>query len=695
MSENLNDLRTTHNLEVQITQLSKLNDFLTAICQNLEMDAFLGDLAGGIAAAAGCKRVAAFVPMAESGGLRCVASFPSELKQEIPALRELSVSIFQADDPVVSALYQSPVSWIQTADHESSRIAAALFARLGETSGAALPLVQNNQIQAVLFADQFLPDAGNQDSLTETLRNLMQKTAIHFRNVQVHSNTVAELAVKVQEQYILHQIDIELSDTIDLSHIFDMTLDWALRFTNAQAASLSLYDQESDTLRFMVEYGYEIDRERLETLRREYNGGITYRVARSGHVEIVPDVSMDKDFIRVHNSTQSQMSVPVMREDRVVAVMSLESKRLNGFADHHQDFVEKLASRAAVAIDNARLYEETELERQKLSYILSSTADVVIVVALDNRIMLINHAALAMLRLYPQDNYVGRSAYNIFENTPLVTVFQRAVKLGENLIEEMKLPDERTFYVNMTRHEGIGWIIVMHDITPFKEMDQLKSELIATVSHDLKQPLSVMHGYTELLTMQQFPTQQAGYFIGMIQRSITNMRQLIDDLLDLAKIESGITLNLEAINLSDILTECVEGIRPAANEKKITMLLQTAPNVTEIQADRRRLAQILNNLIGNAVKYTQPEGEVQVIAEARGSAVRISIQDNGMGISPEDQAHIFERFYRVRRPETDSIEGTGLGLAIVKSLVEAHNGQIGIKSHLGEGTTFFVTLPMQ
>jgi signal transduction histidine kinase len=127
--------------------------------------------------------------------------------------------------------------------------------------------------------------------------------------------------------------------------------------------------------------------------------------------------------------------------------------------------------------------------------------------------------------------------------------------------------------------------------------------------------------------------------------------------------------------------------------KEMEVIIEIPADAPPLLADRPRLQQILLNLIGNAVKYTQPEGKVRVVVEPREKALRILIQDNGMGISPEDQAHIFDRFYRVRRPETDSIDGTGLGLAIVKSLVEAHNGQIGLESRLGEGTTFFLTLP--
>jgi len=224
--------------------------------------------------------------------------------------------------------------------------------------------------------------------------------------------------------------------------------------------------------------------------------------------------------------------------------------------------------------------------------------------------------------------------------------------------------------------------------------DKLKGELIATVSHDLKQPLSVMNGYIELMIMQQSVTQQGLNSVHMIRKAMQNMRQLIDDLLDLAKIESGIKLNLEAVQLEQIIQDCVEQVKPAAQNKAITVINTIPEKLPSIMADRSRMRQILINLIGNGVKYTGAEGWVKIGAEIKGNSLRLAIQDNGMGISPEDQIHVFERFYRVRRPETDNIEGTGLGLAIVKSLVEAHGGQISVESKLGEGTTFYLILPI-
>jgi two-component system phosphate regulon sensor histidine kinase PhoR len=557
-----------------------------------------------------------------------------------------------------------------------------------------VPLMDDDKVIGILMMAAGHGSEGFTDEQREILRALAGSAAISLRNARQYSETVKELAAKNVELGILNQIDRELTDTIKLNHVFDMTLDWAIRYTNAQAATLALYNQEKDELQFVYDIGYPISPEQLAMIRSTSSGGIALRVARSGYAETVPDVMADNDYLLISNNIRSHMSVPVMREDRVIAVISVESRKLNAFTDDHQAFVQKLAVRAGVAIDNARLFADSVREREKLSRVLSSTADVVIVVGDDDEVILLNPSAIAALRLYPDQNYVGRDFTQVCEDTDLLPVYQRAKRSGQGLVQEVSMPNKRPYHANLSRLEKVGWIIVMHDITPVKEIDQLKSELIATVSHDLKQPLSVMNGYIELLQMQQRLDEVGMHYTQIVLRSIENMRHLIDDLLDFARIESGLQIQVQPVVLGELVRRCVESIAPIANSKAMELKSEIAPTLPPVAGDPQRLSQVFNNLVSNAVKYTPPEGKVRVWAEQRDGTIRIAVQDNGLGISPEDQARIFDRFYRVRRAETENIEGTGLGLAIVKKLVEAHKGDIGLESHLGEGSTFYVTLPI-
>lgn len=685
-------------LKAQIETLTAINTIALKLGTTLEFDGFLEELVGCIVQFVGCKRALILVPDDQDMNLLYgFGNFRLSSVVRQSDLENIRLMIYQPDADSIIHQWLAGKNVLVKPENISGHQSLQWLSQVIESNSfMTSPLRADQRFIGVVIIDN-QPDSSpvppEQQAMLETIT---QSTSMALQNARLHRKTVLELADNMREMYILRQIDRELNDTIDLSHVFEMTSDWALRFSNAQSASLALYKEETDELRFLVEYGYDVSSEKLASIREEYGAGITHRVARSGYAEIVPDVSMDKDFVRLNGSTRSIMAVPVLREDRVIAVITLESKKLNGFTDNHLDFAEKLATRAGVAMDNARLYEESQREREKLSHILNNTADVVIVINTDDRVMLINQSAMAAMRLYTNESYIGWTVADAFEHTPLPDVFKRAKMRGEdNFIQpEVPMPNERIFYASLRRFESIGWIIVMHDITPFKEMDKLKSELISTVSHDLKQPLSVMNGYIELMMMQQAVAPQGLNSVNMIRRAVANMRQLIDDILDLAKIESGIKLNLTPVSIQDIISECVDQVKPNAQTKSMTLQNQVGDTIPDVIGDKARLRQILVNLIGNAVKYTPPEGVVKISAEQRGRTVRIAIQDNGLGISPEDQMHIFERFYRVRRPETDSIEGTGLGLAIVKSLVDAHNGQIGLESRLGEGSTFYVILPL-
>ena len=676
-------------------QAALFQEMILSVGTVLDLDTLLGQLAARVVESLPCDRCLVLTLDDENLALRfgALRTMP-QVSAETTQFENFDFALYSAEaHAVIDAWMAGQAQHLTPETVTTHRALNWLMSALQTQQMYSVPLTGTNQLIGVLLVDNPHSTQPLTPELESRLKTLASAGAVTMQNARIYSKTVHQAETHLRELTILRQIDRELNDTIEPQHVFQMTLDWALRFTNAHAASVALYDQDTDELRVMVTYGYDIEQEQLAILRME-QGGIAHRVARSAHAEVIPDTMMDKDFIQGTSLTRSQMSVPVMREDRVIAVITVESKKLNGFADEQLDFVEKLATRAGVAIDNARLFDETAREREKLSHILNNIADVVIVFGLDERLILINPAAVSALRIYPHEVYQGQKFQDVVMNTAVIDAYMRARTSGDPIVEEVQMNNDRTFHMNLIRQENVGWIIVMHDITPFKEMDQLKSELIATVSHDLKQPLAVMNGYIELLLMhRQFDTTGIN-FLDMVRRSIQNMRQLIDDLLDLAKIETGIHLNLQSLELKDLVEECRDALQPSVLNKALELAIDIPPDLPPLLADRARLHQILMNLIGNAVKYTQPEGWVRVMAESRDKIIRIAIQDNGMGISPEDQAHIFERFYRVRRPETDSIDGTGLGLAIVKSLVEAHKGKISLESRLGEGTTFFLTLPV-
>ncbi len=556
-----------------------------------------------------------------------------------------------------------------------------------------VPLKSGENLLAVIaFYNE--PDAALPDIIQHKLR-VLQPTLSLALEMLFQQLTIKRKVQEIQlESEIFSRIDAELNDTIEINYVFTMMKDWALRFTNADAAALALYESDSETLRVMSQYAFRDDVVKTGEELPPEQAGIMQRVARSGNSEIVPNVTADNDYYALAEAMHTQMTVPIKREEKVVGVLTLLSTKINGFTDEHLEFAKRLSSRAGVAVDNARLFAETKREREKLSNILRNIAENVIVVGLDHRIELINSSAVLAFQLAPDGDYIGKNFTQIFSNPQLQLAYQDAVEGDDTVSVELKLPNERDYYTSIEYHAGIGRIIVMQDITYFKETDRLKTELIGTVSHDLKQPLSVMRGYLDLLKMVNKFDEKSLKYTDNLNFAFNTMQQLIDDLLDIARIEAGLSLDLEDVSIKDVLTRSIRNNQQQAESKDIQMTINLPDTLPVISGDPKRLEQIFNNLISNAVKYTPPDGEVEIYAEVKQSVLRIFVKDTGMGIGAEDQAKIFERFYRVRRPETDSIEGTGLGLAIVKSLVEAHEGKVDIKSVIGTGSTFRVTLPL-
>jgi two-component system NtrC family sensor kinase len=233
----------------------------------------------------------------------------------------------------------------------------------------------------------------------------------------------------------------------------------------------------------------------------------------------------------------------------------------------------------------------------------------------------------------------------------------------------------------------------MQDITHLKELDRIKSDFVSTVSHDLRSPLTAILGYVELIDRAGPVTEQQREFIRRVQFSVNNITALINDLLDLGRIEAGFDSRKEIVPLGAIINYAIEGLRSRLAEKDQSLMTEIAPKLPTVLGNPVRLRQLMGNLIGNAIKYTPAHGKIAVRGHAEEDQIIIQVMDNGPGIPATDQPYIFDKFYRASNVPMDT-PGTGLGLAIVKSIVDNHQGRIWVDSAVGQGTTFTVVLPV-
>ncbi|MBZ0283595.1 MAG: HAMP domain-containing histidine kinase [Anaerolineae bacterium] len=222
-----------------------------------------------------------------------------------------------------------------------------------------------------------------------------------------------------------------------------------------------------------------------------------------------------------------------------------------------------------------------------------------------------------------------------------------------------------------------------------------KAEWLNTVAHDLKTPINSVRGCIELIQQMGPLNDKQQHYADRAMAGLQRMEHLVARLLDISWIDAGMQLDLNDINLYTLIHEVVDLLRETAERRSITIHVNVDDRVGTVRADNRRLMQVLDNLLSNAIKYNNDNGVVTITVVRDSDSVKVTVQDTGMGISPEDQPHVFERFFRARQSVAMRIEGSGLGLAITKGIIQKHRGRIWMQSSPGEGSVFFFTLPVQ
>lgn len=343
-------------------------------------------------------------------------------------------------------------------------------------------------------------------------------------------------------------------------------------------------------------------------------------------------------------------------------------------------------------------FEAIERERGRLKAILDSTTDAILVTDSQGRLILANPAAEHAFGIKAAE-VVTRPLRQAIANESLAQLFTRPAGDQKAVVEEIPLPDGRTLYASaatITDGDGrtIGRVAVMRDITALKELDAMKDEFVATVSHDLRSPLTFMRGYVTMIPTAGELNEKQQEFVARILRGIDQMSELIDDLLSIGRIEAGVGIEMAPCEVGHLVRMVVAELSGRAEAKNLKLQLELPPDLPPIIGDETLIKRAVANLVDNAIKYT-PEGSVTVRVREKDSYLVVSVSDTGIGIAPADQIRLFEKFYRVKRRDTIRIKGTGLGLAIVKSIAEKHNGKTWVESKLGEGSTFHLALPKE
>lgn len=586
--------RMQERLEARAQQLNTLNEIGKLLASSLDVNEVL-DLV---------VRNAVKLLHAEAGSLLLLDEHSGDLifqvscgplgnelvGRKVPAGKGIVGVAFAENRPIIIQDAQKDQRWYAGVDQSADFITRSIL---------AIPLNARGNPIGVLEVINTTDGRAFTEEDADLLLAFGAQAAIAIENARLFTMTDQALQARVQELTTLQHIDRMLNATLDYAEVMNLTLEWATRITNAPVGLIAAVQEAEDGtrgLRLLAYHGYSPDI--IEAYREQklwpLDQGLVGAAVRTGQMILSTDVTADTRYKAIAPGMQAQLTIPIQRENRVIGVIALEAPQSHTFSPQAVEFVRRLADHAAIAIDNARLFQQV----------------------------------------------------------------QRA--------------------------------------------NQAKTEFVSFVSHELKQPMTSMKGYTDLLSkgLAGPLSEQQQQFINIIRANIQHMDRLVQDLLDISRIESGrLQLNLQSLKPEALVQEALQSFEQMLQERQQTLTVTAQPDLPNIRGDHGRLRQVLINLLSNAIKYTPEGGQIQVRTdrcEMNGKTyICWQVQDSGIGMTPEEQEKLFTKYFRSSHPLVRSVRGTGLGLAITRSIVELHGGHITVTSETEKGSTFTVFLPAE
>jgi PAS domain S-box-containing protein len=755
-------------------QLANLSAISQAFRSNQPLETVLDDVAHAIQEAVGFDVVVVNLVEGEPPVQRRVAAagVPITVFEQMKATRPpwLGVEMAMRDEFRISQSYYFPaergvaIAGIDT--YETSKIPPGprepgywhpedmLLLPLRSSDGQPLGMISVDDPR-----DRRIPNR----STIETLEVFANQAAVAIENNRLY----ADMERRVQERTedlrqalgqltderdrveTLFRITSELSASLDLDRVLNRTLTLLTSVIGASLGSILLVDQQTDMLIQRASLGRPRTSERADlppggeptSFRR--NEGLAGWVIQNRQSIIVPELLADERWIKKPGQRadyHSVLAVPLMTTDDVLGALLLFHPQPDYFIEDQLRLVEAAARQVAVSINNAELYrlirEQAERlgsmlrvqqeDASKSQAILEAVADGVMVVNAQGRVVLLNAAAERILGTR-RDEIVGRPTDDLLGlygpagitwATQLRRWLMSASARSEVPTLEQHLEIEgRHVAVHVApvslSDEYLGTVSIFRDMTKEVEADRAKTDFVSTVSHELRTPMTSIKGYADLMLLGAAGAMNENQkrFLSIIKANADRLSVLVNDLLDISRIEGGrVELDIKPQQLKELIDTVANSLRGKIEEKSLKLVVNLPPTLPQVMADRDRAIQVLTNLVSNAYQYTRPGGRITVTAtlaephapgtsqgyaSPRGeSAVQVNVTDTGIGIAPENQAKVFDRFFRADDPDVQEFSGTGLGLAIVKNLVEMHHGHIWLESELGRGTTFSFTLPV-
>jgi PAS domain S-box-containing protein len=669
----------------------------------LDLDSLTRMILDELAATIHIERAALFLRLEETGRFRLAAQrglgqhVTMQLREDHPLILWLSEHRSILARSHADTLPQYRALWIQERE-DLDQMEADLFVPL---------LVRDELIGILVLGPKRLEIPYTQDERL-TLTTLANQTAVAVQNAWLFSLEQR----KAEESSALLEIAQAVSSTLELTRLLEIIARRTAQVCGVDRCSILLLDDEvgrliplmsqfahgrSDTelWRTFKEHTYVEDVERIPLIRQ---------VLTKQKPVIIDERSMSMlSAVWIEPfGIKSLLAVPLISKDEVIGLMALdhiaEGQR---FSEEQLNLATTIATQATIAIENARLYEETIEEKERTETIVEQAFSGIMVIDPAQQVVTVNPEVETMTG-YTSHELLGSQLQELFgpelwgEGSLLSEVMasgERTTPTEATIVGKDRLCDV-LLGVTPIRE---GYLLNFADVTRLKEVDRLKSSIVANVSHELRAPLASIKAYTELLLdkLEGDDKLVRHRFLTIIDQEADWLTELINGLLDLSRLEAErYAARMNHLSVTEVIEGVITLLEVQISKQRVDVCVDLAPDLPLVVGDKELMTIVVKNLISNAVKFSAEGGRVDVGARVNENALVLEVRDQGMGIPKEDLPLLFTKFYRSEIVREAGIRGTGLGLVLAKEAVEMHEGSIDVESELGVGTRFLVTLPL-
>jgi PAS domain S-box-containing protein len=508
-----------------------------------------------------------------------------------------------------------------------------------------------------------------------------------------------------QREYLL-QISRAMTAHLELGALLRLILEASVEILDGQAGLIALREEEGA---FAVRASYGLPSQLLHLFGPLMPDSDSSDPATWAVAEIERKLSVVANAVGL--SLRQVVGLPLSMADDLVGAIYVFRVHGNRFSTNDRQILQSFAEQAAIAVNNARLYQELAGEKRRLDAIIEFSADGIVILDPAQRIVSFNRSLARITGVSPAEA-VGREhgVVIVVQNKRAGKTLEEASAGGWPLAGQAGARSGSTLYVEgelgqtsveisyapLFDREGrlVNIIGSVRDITRFREAEQLKSTFISVISHELKTPVALIKGYAGTLRREdaQWDVDTVRQSAAVIEEEADRLTRLINNLLDASRLQAGgLKLQKSDVRLDQLAARLVDKFRTQTDKHLLSV--DFPDDFPLVQADAARLEQVLSNLVDNALKYSPRGGTVRVAGRVLPSEVIISVSDEGIGIPLEEHARVFERFYRVDDTLSSRVQGSGLGLYLTKAVVEAHGGRVWVESQPGHGACFSFALP--